>query len=45
MADHYLIVAMDGELTLTDGQFVEVLSLAVPVKWKSVPLGEIAFAE
>lgn len=57
MADHYLIVAMDGELTLTDGQFVEVLSLAktsddkrelvisVPFKWKSVPLGEIVFAE
>jgi hypothetical protein len=57
MADHYLIVAMDGELTLTDGQFVEVLSLAetsddkrelvisVPVKWKSVPLGKIVLAE
>jgi hypothetical protein len=57
LAGHYLIVAMDGELTLTDGQFVEVLSLAetsddkrelviaVPVKWKSVPLGGIVLAE
>lgn len=57
IAGHYLIVAMDGELTLTDGQIVEVLSLAetsddkrelvisVPVKWKSVPPGQIVFAE
>jgi hypothetical protein len=57
IADHYLIVAMDGELTLTDGQFVEVLGLSetsddkrelvmsVPVKWKSVPSGEIVIAQ